>query len=1094
MDADERLSARFAHEADGLRRVARGVLLEPALADDAVQEAWLAALKLRAPVSGAWLVESVRRIALGLRRTEARVHRRERAAARGEAQPAADETAERVDALRQVVEALDELAEPYRSAVRLRYLDDLPLVEVARRLGLPQETARTHLRRGLERMRARLDANNAKRREAFLSAFAPLALGVDSVHVGALATTARHLGGAVLSTQTKLIAAAVLTCVIAFLGWRMANEPDAASRSPEDGAKPAIAVESSSPSSGSANSSVAESSPTASARATVASAVEARSAWIARGEARLGSAGPFAGAQLRVRAIAGYEGDGEVLLDEALRADSSGRFEFSLEPPAGAVRIQLTSDDRSCIAFAPAALVPTGAPPPQDLSVRLYPLDFRVTGRVVDASGQPLAAARVGAFSYSVAVDEQGRFELFIPTLFRDPRLEAWCAGYALRSTILHTAGHEQLADVEIRLDRCSPLRGRVVDEFGAPVENARVRAGFSRRSTALTDARGEFALDHLDDDEEMWVVFVENEGFTSKQHQIDGPEERAKPLILTLERGLDLEGRVVDENGAPLRGATVYAGFSPHADPRVNAVSHDDGSFLLRNVSRNEVRVGAELAGFAPHSHEVHLPARGPLGAALELVLERGVTLRGRVEDSNGAPVEAATLHLMVDGEFGANLSAKSDEHGRFEIASVPAQAHLELSISASGFLYGHHRVDVVESEQRIVLERAAGIAGRVIDAATGEPVRRFRVRFVTPQLESGERALYGYTANWGIDGVLFDDERGEWNTDAEALPVGCVVGIEIRAPGYGPLVLPRVTSRFDPAPDDVVAELGPGCSVRGLVVDRTSGAPVAGARVRVVSDRDRERGRRAEGSGSAAATTDALGRFEFDSLPRETIWLSVEAERFALAVDGPLEMPAAGDPAPRAISLTQGGAITGQLLGADGAPRAKQVVVITRLVAEPSFSRDVELVTDANGSFRAEGLAPGEHQLSVALEHDYGTVFDLSRTIQVSDGVEIEVELRPGGVAALRGVLTSTSTMPDEVPITLRRMSGEGECSSLWRCAIAREGRFEIDGLEPGVWSVLASLQLPTADRKVLVGSTQVAVEASGESACTIALELVR
>lgn len=203
---------------------------------------------------------------------------------------------------------------------------------------------------------------------------------------------------------------------------------------------------------------------------------------------------------------------------------------------------------------------------------------------------------------------------------------------------------------------------------------------------------------------------------------------------------------------------------------------------------------------------------------------------------------------------------------------------------------------------------------------------------------------------------------------------------------------------------------------------------------------------------------------------------------------------MPASGDPAPRTISLTSGGAISGRLLDADGAPRVNEVVVVTCLVAESSFSRNIELVTDADGRFRAEGLALGAHQVSVALEHDYGTVYDLARTIEVSDGVESEVELRPGGGAVLTGVLTSTSTMPDEVPITLTRRSGEGECSSMWRCAIAREGRFEIRGLEPGLWSALASVQLPTADRKVFTGSTQVVVEASGESACTIALELVR
>jgi RNA polymerase sigma-70 factor (ECF subfamily) len=58
---------------------------------------------------------------------------------------------------RRLVAALLALEEPYRAALLLRYFEDLSVPEVALRLGVPLETARTRLRRGLARLRERLD-------------------------------------------------------------------------------------------------------------------------------------------------------------------------------------------------------------------------------------------------------------------------------------------------------------------------------------------------------------------------------------------------------------------------------------------------------------------------------------------------------------------------------------------------------------------------------------------------------------------------------------------------------------------------------------------------------------------------------------------------------------------------------------------------------------------------------------------------------------------------------------------------------------------------------------------------------------------------
>src|SRR5262245_51890459 len=82
-----------------LRRLAQGLLYDRHGAEDVVQEAWLAALGLPSatPRLGAWLTESVKRLAQNRRREEARRRARETRAARPEELPGADERAAQLE-------------------------------------------------------------------------------------------------------------------------------------------------------------------------------------------------------------------------------------------------------------------------------------------------------------------------------------------------------------------------------------------------------------------------------------------------------------------------------------------------------------------------------------------------------------------------------------------------------------------------------------------------------------------------------------------------------------------------------------------------------------------------------------------------------------------------------------------------------------------------------------------------------------------------------------------------------------------------------------------------------------------------------------
>ena len=75
---------------------------------------------------------------------------------------------------RMVAEVVSGLEEPFRQTLVLHYYDGLSSAEIARRLGLPEGTIRSRIKRGLDRVRVRLDARHGGDRRAWVRSLLPL--------------------------------------------------------------------------------------------------------------------------------------------------------------------------------------------------------------------------------------------------------------------------------------------------------------------------------------------------------------------------------------------------------------------------------------------------------------------------------------------------------------------------------------------------------------------------------------------------------------------------------------------------------------------------------------------------------------------------------------------------------------------------------------------------------------------------------------------------------------------------------------------------------------------------------------------------------
>lgn len=121
------------------------------------------------------------------------------------------------------------------------------------------------------------------------------------------------------------------------------------------------------------------------------------------------------------------------------------------------------------------------------------------------------------------------------------------------------------------RLDK---IAGRVIDQSNRPVKGARVSLTLSSQQTAAailpstennspvfttTKADGTFELLAPKSGKHILVAFAQGYAPARLELSAVNATDRA-PVVLRLNRGLEVLGRVVDEHGTPIRDATVVA------------------------------------------------------------------------------------------------------------------------------------------------------------------------------------------------------------------------------------------------------------------------------------------------------------------------------------------------------------------------------------------------------------------------------------------------------------------------------------------------------------------------------------------------------
>jgi RNA polymerase sigma-70 factor (ECF subfamily) len=712
--------AEIAAQAAWVRRLALALSREAQLGEDIAQDALLSALDRR-PHSiedlRAWLRAVVHNLTRFRHRSDAHRTEREARAARSERLEDPALAHERLEIQAQLLHAVQDLDEPYRTTVLLRWFEDLPSRTIAERTGVPVRTVHIRISRALRMLRESLDRRSHGDRSKWMAAWIPLLPKPSLSWPEVLVMTAKTK---LAVTGLLLVGGLLLLAVLLPRDSSNPRPPPAIVLGREAISVPSTAAEP-----------IEELEHAQESRAAVTETRSVATAAPALPHARkvTGIVIDTTGARLsNVTVVLHAAGSSHGADDPRTTSDASGRFEFETASSRGAFG---SAGAAWMVVYEPNLRFPD--PPEGYVLVIAHPIAIR--GRVIDTGQHPIPGANVlfaplGGTSrdasntdFGVAwtdplratlglpmdasklrqwrskTDEQGRFEIDAPDLREGMVLTVTAPSFMSAGRVLDPPREEYVFVLhslsERRPDR---LSGRVVGPRGEPVGGALVLLGSAHTHS---DDRGEFVIRFQERSSATHLIAIATNWkpavLTSLAPSPSDPGAWPSPLVLALsEPALSIEGVVVDSHATAVPNIEVRV-LDPITWNEVLASvgegpidAQKGGDTAIRGVTNTDEHGRFELPGLLPRSYRLKASSRkslaatisGPISAGthdVSLVLEapdRGCAIAGEVLDLHGKPIIGAIVRAR--GTIPASIPTsrpsfvdtepvRTDEKGRF-------------------------------------------------------------------------------------------------------------------------------------------------------------------------------------------------------------------------------------------------------------------------------------------------------------------------------------------------------------------------------------------------------------------------------------------
>ncbi|MGB3049778.1 MAG: carboxypeptidase regulatory-like domain-containing protein [Polyangiales bacterium] len=561
-------------------------------------------------------------------------------------------------------------------------------------------------------------------------------------------------------------------------------------------------------------------------------------------------------------------------------------------------------------------------------SEELDPGSATLSGRIYDEAGAPLEGATISLAgsgfwpARSVQSGADGRFHWpGIPAgIYQLQVSKGALVAPAVEGLILDARARRAFG---VQLVPGWTVAGQVIDaQTGRAIVDAEITviAGVLGLHTrrARSDGRGRFELAGVVGDEQS--LYVEADGYVAAGPLRQGSSDPS--MTVRLARASMVEGRVVDERGVPveaavvrafgegqLLGATLGTGDSlgvtsgpvlPISAGTSGALAFvsqvatgRDGRFRLTNLRPGPYRIVASHDDFAPAESEGLQLEAGAAGSEIELVMQPGAELAGRVVDERGNGLEGIPVELRVAPQGLPRMSVTATD-GSFSFRGVRGEA----SVTALPYDLPPVREDVEMGEDALVTVELAlsstlyTLRGRVVDE------RGFGVGGALISVSSK-------SAQTPVRRSAKSDPDGTFSVPALPEPP---FQLDATHPAFSSTQIDSIDSI-----EDVRVVMSAGVTVLGEVVDHWTNEGLAGARVGLDGPAQLESTTRSDGTFVIRRATTGTYEVSFSHPDYEP-----QARRVVLEppryVDQPQELDL--------VRLQPGGTIAGEVVDAYNEP----------------------------------------------------------------------------------------------------------------------------------------------------------------------------
>lgn len=409
------------------------------------------------------------------------------------------------------------------------------------------------------------------------------------------------------------------------------------------------------------------------------------------------------------------------------------------------------ASSRGASSIVETVSVTSGATAVHDFEVSAV-REFVVRGRVTDAaSSAPIGDALVSVETDSTRSDASGAFELRTVVAEKVSKVAIKASARGFLEKRVEVAG--DAASVEIALTPGLSVSGKVVGQGGAPIEGAQIALFDDAKGQSPTggikvrsESDGGFEVGGLKSGARYGMVVVA-EGLAAAAFELPALDSDRKDLgEIELAPAAALVATIVDDAGKPWTDCDIWlyggdAGRARFTDAPVEAFdlrfgqrmnkTRADGRAVFGELAAGEYTLKTRVAGRSTWIETPLSLKEGEVRDDFQVVIPRGLALRGRTVDPEGRPVAGVFVLVQRPGSDGVAGSANTGSDGVFDIAGLEPGEHVlrtTIGVVASQearkrFASGKWTASAGGEPLELVMPLVSSVAGRVVDA-DGKPL----------------------------------------------------------------------------------------------------------------------------------------------------------------------------------------------------------------------------------------------------------------------------------------------------------------------------------------------------------------------------------